>query len=301
MRYGRFVSAALTVSMLIGFAGTAFAKKDPAVACAVTKLKSTGAMASAAIACHVLAAQKGLAVDIACIDGASGKLAAAFVKAEAAATKARSACPSVGDAAETQGEVRAFVEGVVGALRPQSGGSKCVAKKLGTVGKHAHKLLGTHAANRVKPDAGKFADKTANAAAALAKIFAKLDEKAKDCQTSGDAAAMIAAATALVATQVCDDHSLCTNDSIAGLVCQNAPITCPEHQACDFRSGSCAPTDCCLMSVSGALCVVEIPVAQIPTSQAFCQSVDAAKANLTLLNVGPQCIGWRATGASDCP
>jgi hypothetical protein len=54
------------------------------------------------------------------------------------------------------------------------------------------------------------------------------------------------------------------------------------------------------MSVGGALCVVEIPVAQIPTSPLYCQGVDAAYANLTLLNFGPQCIGWRATGADDC-
>lgn len=289
-----------TVVMTIGLAGTTFAKTDPAVACAASKLKTTGATASAILACHAGAAQKGLVTDPECVDAASAKLAAAFVKAEGAATKAGSRCPSVDDAAGTQGEIDAFVASVVAALRPQVGGSKCAAKKLASVGKHAQKLLGAHAANRIKADPGKFADKVAAAEAFLTKLFAKLAEKGKDCQTSGDGPAMIAAAESLIVTEICGDADRCTTDSIAGLVCQHTPIACPVHYACDFNTASCAPTDCCLMGVGSAFCVVEIPIAQIPNSASFCQGVDANSASLKLLNFGPQCIGWRATGANDC-
>jgi hypothetical protein len=289
-----------TVVMTLGLAGTTFAKTDPAVACAASKLKTTGATASAILACHAGAAQKGLATDPECVDAASAKLAAAFVKAEEAARKAGSRCPSLDDAAGTQGEVDAFVASVVAALRPQLGGSKCAAKKLASVGKHAQKLLGAHAANRIKADPGKFADKVAAAEAFLTKLFAKLAEKGKDCQTSGDGPDMIAAVESLIVKQICDDTDRCTTDSIAGLVCQHAPITCSPHHACDFTSGSCAPTDCCLMGVGTAFCVVEIPIAQIPTSQSFCQNVVAGHPSLKLLNFGDDCIGWRATGADDC-
>jgi hypothetical protein len=105
---------------------------------------------------------------------------------------------------------------------------------------------------------------------------------------------------ASVVTQVCDDGNRCTTDGMTGLACQHVPVTCPEHSACDFRTGSCSATNCCLMSLGAALCVVEIPIAEIPTSQAYCQAVDAANGNVSLLSVGPQCIGWRATGAGDC-
>jgi hypothetical protein len=111
---------------------------------------------------------------------------------------------------------------------------------------------------------------------------------------------MTTAAESLVVTRVCDDADLCTTDGIAGLVCLHSPITCAEHHACVFRTGACEYTDCCLMRSGATFCVVEIPVAQIPTSQAFCQGVDADNASLALLNVGPSCIGWRATGANDC-
>jgi hypothetical protein len=252
------------------------------------------------LACHALAAQKGLVTDPECLGAASEKLATAFAKAEVVTKKAGSACPAGSDATETQSQIDAFVTNVVGALRMQMAGSKCAAKKLATVGKHAQKVLGAHAGNRLKPDPAKFADKVAKAEAALVNAFAKFDEKGKDCQTKGDEAGMAAAAESLVVTQVCDDADRCTTDGIAGLVCQHTPITCSDHYACDFRTGSCEYTDCCLMSLGTAFCVVEIPVAQIPTSQAFCQGVDGAHANLTLINFGPQCIGWRATGAQDC-
>src|SRR5262245_39003768 len=76
------------------FGGPALAKTDPAVGCAAFKLKRAGATASAELACHAAAAQKGLAVDPECLSGAAEKLATAFAKAEAAAKKAGSACPA---------------------------------------------------------------------------------------------------------------------------------------------------------------------------------------------------------------
>lgn len=289
-----------TVLVTLALGGTAFGKTDPVVACTVAKLKATGAAASAIVACHAAAAQKGLTADPECLGAAAAKLAAAFDKAEAAAKKAGSACPTGSDVAETQGEVDAFVTDVVRPLRLQLSASKCVAKKMGSVGKYAQKLLGAHAANRLKADPVKFADKVAKAEAVLTALFAKLDAKAKDCQTSSDEPAMAAAAERLIVTQVCDDNDRCTTDGLAGQVCQHSAITCSEHYACDFRTGSCEFTDCCLMSSGAAFCVVEVPVGQIPTEQAFCQSADAAHADLTLIGVGSQCIGWRATGADDC-
>ncbi len=293
--------ALVTVVMTVGLGSTTFAKTDPVVACAAAKLKSVGGTASASLACHAQAAQKGNAVDPKCLEGAAAKLAAAFAKAEAAATKAGTACPEDGAAPEAAADVDVFVGNVVTSLRPQVIASKCVAKKLASVGKHAQKLLAAHAANLVKVDPGKFDEKMAKAEGALTSLFAKLDAKAKDCQTSGDPQGMVAAADSLAATQACDDVNQCTVDTIDGLVCQHTPITCSEHYACDFRTGSCAYTDCCLMSSGAGLCVVEIPVGQIPTSKAFCEGADMAQSNLSLLNFGPQCIGWRATGANDCP
>ena len=128
----------------------------------------------------------------------------------------------------------------------------------------------------------------------------QLDDKAKDCQTSKDEPAMATAAEVLVATRVCNDADRCTVDSVSGLVCQHTPVACSATEACDFRTGSCEDTNCCLMTLREGFCVVAIPVDQIPTAQAFCQSADDAHANLTLLTVGSQCIGWRATGADDC-
>ena len=296
----RFVALALVVGIL-GLGGDVAAKTDPVVACGATKLKAAAAATSARLACHALAAQKGLVVADACLDAAFAKLEDAFAKAEAAAKKAGTVCPTGGDVAATETAIGAFVGDVVGALRPQTAASKCVAKKLGSVGKYAQKLLAAHASQRVKPDAVKFADKTTKAGDLLAALFAKLDEKAKDCQTTGDEPGMVTAANGLLVAQVCDDDDKCTTDGIAGLVCLHTPITCDAHYACDFRSGSCAYTDCCLMrTASGGLCVVQIPVAQIPTSQTFCQTTAAAHSGLTSINSGPSCIGWRAAGAADC-
>ena len=287
--------------MTVGLAATALAgKADPALTCAAVKLKTTGATASAMLGCHAKAALKGLVTDPECLDGAAAKLAAAFEKAEAVVTKAGALCASDAAAAETQGTINTFVANVVTALRLQAGASKCVAKKLGSVGKQAQKVLGTHAANLVKPEAAKSVDKLAKADAVLAAIFAKLDDKAKDCQTTGDEQNMAAAVGSLIVAEICDDTNLCTTDSITGLLCQHTPVTCSEHYACDLGTGSCEPNDCCLMRVGESLCVVEIPIAQIPTSKAFCESTDAAYDNLTLINYGPNCVGWRATGADDC-
>ena len=296
----RFVALAVVIGVLGLGGGTAAAKTDPVVACGAAKLKAAGAAASARLACHALAAQKGLVVDGTCLDAAFGKLDDAFAKAEAAAKKAGTVCPTGIDAAGTEAAIGTFVGDVVAALRPQSDASKCVAKKLASVGKYAQKILGAHAAQRIKPNAMTFADKTTKAGDVLAALFAKLDGKAKDCQTSGDEPGMVTAAEDLIVAEVCDDADKCTTDGVAGLVCLHTPISCQDHYACDFRTGSCAYTDCCLMSTVSGFCVVQIPVAQIPTSQTFCQSTAAAHPGLTLINEGPNCIGWRATGASDC-
>ena len=295
------LAAFATLSLILGLAGTALAKSDPAVACAALKLKTVGATTSALFGCYAAAAQKGLAADPDCLAAPPAKLAATFAKGEAAAQKMGSKCPFEGDAAATQGEIDPFVVGVVAALRPQVGASKCVAKKLGSVGKYAQKLLGAHAKDLLKTDTGKLVDAVTKAETALAAAFAKLDDKGKDCQTTGDERDLAAATAGLIGAEVCDDADRCTTDTIvAGLPCRHAAVTCPAHQACDFRTGSCAVTDCCLMSQGGTACVVEIPVDQLPNSQAFCQSTDAAHATLTLINFGPQCIGWRAIGADDC-
>jgi hypothetical protein len=293
------VVALVLVLGIVGLGGNAAAKTDPVVACGAARLKAAGAAASGRLACHALAAQKGLVTDPTCLDGAFGKLEDAFAKAEAAAAKAGTACPGIG-AVGTEGDIDAFVDDVVAALRPQTTPSKCVAKKLANVGKYAQKILAAHASQRVKPDALKFADKTTKAGNLLAALFAKLDEKGKDCQTSGNEPGMVTMAEGLTVAQVCDDTDKCTTDGIAGLVCLHTPITCQDHYACDFRSGACAYTDCCLMSTGGGFCVVQIPAAQIPTSQTYCQATAAAHAGLTSINSGPNCIGWRATGATDC-
>ncbi len=293
--------ALATLPLILGLAGTAVAKTDPAVACAALKWKTAGATTSALLGCHAAAAQKGLAADPDCLAIPPAKLAATFAKGEAAAQKAGSPCPFEGNAAATQGEIDTFVGSVVGVLRLQADASKCVAKKIASVGKHVQKLLGAHAKNLLKTDTVKLVDAAAKAETALAAVFAKLDDKGKDCQTGGDAAGMAAAAASLIGAEVCDDADRCTTDTIAaGSPCQNVAVTCPTNQACDFRSGSCAATNCCLMSQGTTFCVVEIPVDQIPNAATFCQSTDTAHPTVSLISFGSQCIGWRATGADDC-
>lgn len=294
-------SATVALALALGIATSASAGKvDPSTACGALKLKTVGAAASAMLACHAQATQKGVAADTTCLGGAAAKLTTAFTKAEAAATKAGKPCPSLGHAPHALDGLAAFVGAVSSTLRAQPSGSKCTAKKVAAVGKYAQKLFAAHGSNRVKPDAAKFADKTAKTEAALAKLFVKLDEAGKDCQTSGDGSSMLAATDALVVNQLCDDGSLCTVDGIDGLVCSNDTITCPVHQACDFRTGACVPSNCCLLSAGASLCVVEIPLGQIPTSMSFCQAFDASHTSLTLLSFGANCIGWRAAGAGDC-
>lgn len=277
------------------------AKVDPAIACGALKLKTVGATASTVLGCHAHAAQKGLVTATACVQSAGTKLVAAFAKAEAAAAKAGKPCPSSGDAHRALEQIDAFVGEIATTLRPRPESSKCAAKKIAAVGKYTQKLLAAHGSNRVKADVAKFADKTGKAEASLVKLFDKLEGAAKDCQTAGDVSKMVAWSEALVVNQVCDDGNLCTDDGISGLVCSNDTISCPVEQACDFRTGACAPANCCLLSAGGSLCVVEIPGGQIPTSMSFCQSFDAGHTNLTLISFGSNCVGWRAAGAGDCP
>jgi hypothetical protein len=290
-----------TLLLIPGLVGTAPAKTDPVVACAALKWKTVGATTSALLACHAAAAQKGLAADPECLALPPAKLAATFAKGEAAAQKAGGTCPFEGNAATTQSKIDTFVGSILAALRPETGASKCIAKKVASVGKHTQKLFGAHAKNLLKTDTLKLVDAATKAETGLAAVFAKLDDKGKDCQTSGDGPGMVAAAAGLIGTEVCDDADRCTTDTvITGSPCQHAAVTCPTNQACDFRTGSCAVTDCCLMNLGTTFCVVEIPGAQIPTSQAFCQSSDAAHPTVMLISFGSQCIGWRAAGAADC-
>ena len=282
-------------------AGTADAKTNPAVACAAFKLKSVGSLASALLLCHAKAAQSGAPVDQKCLDVPREKFAAAFAKAEAAARKGGASCPVEGDAAETRSTTDAQVAAIVSALRPASSPSKCAAKKINAVGKHILQQLGTRAKNLIKPDSDKLAVAVEKSGTALATVFSKADAKGSDCQTSQDATALATSAATLVGTEVCDDDNRCTIDSIVGVeTCRQTPVACGAFEACDYRTGDCELANCCLMSLGATTCVVPIPINQVPTSQAFCTGVVTAKPTLTLISVGPSCIGWRATGSNDC-
>jgi len=289
--------------VLAGLPAAASAKADPAIKCAAFKLKGRAQAVGVLLGCHALAAKKGVAPEAACLTVPLEKLAAGFEKAEAAAVKAGSACRFENDAAATQAEIEAFLADVVAALHPGPEASKCGAKKLGIVGKHAVRLLNAHAKHLVKPATETLVAAVDTAEVKLASDFAKAEDKSgNDCQSTRDAEQMRARAAALVDAAVCSDGDRCTIDTWEpAQSCRSVPVVCAAHEACDFRSGTCAHADCCLMSTGPGACVVSIPVDQIANSASFCAAVDAAKPALTLLSFGPSCVGWRAAGFDDCP
>lgn len=292
--------ASLVIAALA--ATSADAKTDPVVACAAFKLKSAGALAAAQLTCHAKAAAGGATVDQKCLGVPGEKLIAGFAKAEAAARKAGAACASEGDAGETRERIEAEVVAIATALHPTSGSSKCTAKKIAAVGKQIVQRLGGHAKHLLKPDAAKLTDVVTKSIAGLGAVFAKADDKGKDCQTSHDFTPVANLAVTLVGAELCDDGNRCLIDTVVGVdTCMHSAVTCAATKACDFRTGTCEPANCCLMSNGGTSCVVPIPDNQIATSQAFCAGVHTAKPALTVLQFGPSCINWRAAGFTDCP
>jgi hypothetical protein len=298
----RLLLSSALLAVLCAFAGPAAAKTDPAVKCAATKLKVTGKALQGMLACHAAAAKKGVTTAPACLTDLAAALTAAFGKAEVAAAKAESVCPEVGDADDTVADVTELVAAVRAISRPTATASKCTAKKLGAAAGLGSRLFMAHAKHRAKPDPVKLGEAVVAALAALDKAFTKLDDKAADCQVTGDADAVASAIAEEVADTVCDDGAACTDDDLTDQqACFWTPIVCGAGEVCDFRDGQCAHADCCLMSRGIGACVVEIPAAPVPDAEGFCENVDTQHADLTFNgSYGPNCIGWRAAGFTDC-
>lgn len=297
----RIAVAALLALGLLAPPSAAHAKADPIAKCTATKRKVTGKAVAASLACEAAAAKKGITVDPICRTDAIAALTAAFAKAEAAARKADALCSTEGDAAAAATAVGSFVDAVVAAVRVAPEASKCTTKKLVTVGQFTARLFLAHAKNAAKPDPAALDGAVLKADEALAKAFGKLDEKGKDCRTSGDGSALRTSALGLVVGAICDDGQVCTDESFGEQqACLHVARTCAEHLGCDTRTGACVVADCCLMGKGPSACVVPIPADQLPTSAAFCAGIDGMHADLSLLSFGPSCIGWRAVGFVDC-
>ena len=214
------------------------------------------------------------------MEGAVSEARGCLRKGRGGGRQGRKGMPSSGEAERALGEIDAFVGGVATVLRPQPGSSemRCQKNRRGREARAEAARSARRESCQIRRREVHGQDGEGRGRAV--KLFGKLDGAAKDCQTTGDASSMVVACEALVVGQLCDDDDLCTNDAITGLVCPNDPIACPAQQACDFLTGVCAPSNCCLLSAGGSLCVVEIPPAQIPTSMSFCQGSDASHTNL---------------------
>lgn len=89
---------------------SAVASVEPQALCASSKMKAAGKSASDKLKCEAKAIQTTTNVDSECVTKAEGKLGDAFEKAE---LKSEGACIAAGDAAEIQGDIDAFVAGIV--------------------------------------------------------------------------------------------------------------------------------------------------------------------------------------------
>ncbi|MEE8311270.1 MAG: PQQ-dependent sugar dehydrogenase [Candidatus Binatia bacterium] len=217
--------------ILCGFAPEAVAASPES--CSSAKLKGVGKRSKLALKCHVRAAKRDQAVDVACLDKAAAKFDARFVK-----TEAKGGCLTEGDANAVGSDIDRFVSDVANALTHGSdvASRKCAARKRGEAGKKASRfaICYAKAAKRAETVDG----------ACLGKSDTRFDqgfdkaEAAGECATTMDAAAIAAEVDAIVAGAVADLMAVC-GDSIAG-----PGETCdgPDDGACP---GQCAASCVC--------------------------------------------------------
>ena len=102
-----WIGSAFVLSVcLVSVAG---AKITPVQKCEVTKLQAAGKKATGELACYAKAVKKGIPIDPACIAKVEAKFADAFAKAE---LKAKSDCPTLGDASTAEDLVDTLVTGM---------------------------------------------------------------------------------------------------------------------------------------------------------------------------------------------
>jgi hypothetical protein len=184
------ITVAAVLAVVIGAVVAARAGGDPATKCQVAKLKAAGKETQSLFKCYAKAAQDGGTVDSFCISSKSALMEAAFIKAEATAVLAGSACTTTGDAPAISTLLTQYVDSSVAALRPQQTASACVASKLRSLGKAADKLLIAYATDRKKTNGNKLTKSKTVAAAIVTNDFA-IAETDSDCQTNGDANSLV--------------------------------------------------------------------------------------------------------------
>lgn len=108
----------------------------PTSDCDAAKSQAAGRETKSLLACHAKVAAKGATVDADCMTKARNAFANAFQRAEA-----KGNCTTTGIAQTVEGDVAAFVDDSVSALRPGASASKGTALKLSAVGKYAAALL----------------------------------------------------------------------------------------------------------------------------------------------------------------
>lgn len=110
--------------------------------CAAGKIKATGVAAERLLGCHATAMKRGTAVDQACLDRQTAKLASSFARAES-----RGGCVTSGDAAALDACATSFVGDVAAAVvgGADDDSRRCAAVKLKATGKTAGRTLTCHA------------------------------------------------------------------------------------------------------------------------------------------------------------
>jgi hypothetical protein len=179
--------------------------------CAAKKLQLAGDKGGAKLKCHAKSVGKGEALDPVCFLKAEDKYVDGFAKAEA-----KGGCPTVGDAADIEARVDAYVSDVTAALG-QDGPSRCTSRKLDAAGK-LYDGRATCESKALAKDVPVDPACLTKVEAKLASAFQKAEESYDDCLASTVDAGDIQAITALAVTDVVDSvRCVCASPSGAFL------------------------------------------------------------------------------------
>jgi len=163
--------------------------------CPRRKLAAATKLAVGALECHEKATLRGLSVDPLCLETAETKFLERFAQADE-----RPPCFATDDAAAIDSAVGAFVDGVVGKLRPGQTRSTCAAKKLKASERKASKKLTCHE-SAVRAGSTVDVECLSKADTKFLGDFARTDLR-PDCLEAGDAADIEDAIDAFVADLV---------------------------------------------------------------------------------------------------
>jgi hypothetical protein len=227
----------LVLTVLVTSANAAV---PPSAVCRSTKVKTTAKAAAALLGCHAQAAKKGRGVAAACVTKTTGKLFAAFTKADG-----KGGCEARRDAPAVGAILQRFAGDLSEILRPPGGPSKCAASELASAGTFVRTVLNLYARDARKPDAARlltaYDAAEAKLVAALAKRGCSLPLRA----ALAGHAATVAAATGGLVVATTSSAWCCVRD--AGGACSSG-LRCTVSPTCDapgFRPYP-RPSDCCV-------------------------------------------------------